>query len=151
MQMQPSASIAMAKRAHLVLSLVIILGLSSVFSVDSLTDVHRYSQVLITENANYAAAAKALRFWIAYSPITAVVLSTLTGMEVPTVPSTVVLVLAAKGTYINQICYSPNLGGRGHFCHTLNVATQFGLYLHTYVCFACSLYGLSALRRLPRY
>jgi hypothetical protein len=91
----------MAKRAHLVLSLVIILGLSSVFSVDTLTDVHRYSQVLITENANYAAAAKALRFWIAYSPMTAVVFRTLTGMEVPTCPSVVVLVLAARGTYMN--------------------------------------------------
>ena len=108
MQIQPSASIAIAKRAHLVLSLVIILGLSSVFSVDSLTDVHRYSQVLITENANYAAAAKALRFWIAYSPMTAVVFRTLTGMEVPTVPSTVVAVFAASGTYINQLCFGFN-------------------------------------------
>lgn len=37
----------------------------------------------------------------AYSPITAVVFRTLTGIDVPTCPSVVVEVFAANGTYIN--------------------------------------------------
>lgn len=77
--------------------------ISSVLSAITIAGVHRFSQVLIYENANYAEAAKAFALLcLAYSPMVAVVVRTETLRDEPTVPSVVCVTFAAIGTYMNQ-------------------------------------------------